>query len=129
MNRTDVFQYCKENFNTEPDYPWDGEETAVLRHADNRKWFGIIMDLPKSKFGLNTADRTDVINLKLPPDMIDSFGPSDSVYPAYHMNKGSWVSVLLDTADADTVKFLVGVSFELTRSRLKLKKRKGEEAL
>ena len=126
MDRADVFAYCKEQFNTQPDYPWDGDETAVLRHADNRKWFALVMNLPKSKFGLPTADRTDVMNLKLPPEMIGSFGPSDGIYPAYHMNKASWVSVLLDTADADTVKFLLGVSFSVTESRLKLKKHKGE---
>ena len=125
MDRVAVFAHCRDAYGTEPDYPWDGEAYAVLRHADTRKWYGVVMDLPKSKFGLDTAERTDVINLKLPSEMMGSFGPADGVYPAYHMNKGSWVSVLLDTASEELVWFLIGVSFDVTM-HLKLRKRKGE---
>jgi predicted DNA-binding protein (MmcQ/YjbR family) len=51
--------------------------------------------------------------------MFGSFGASDGVYPAYHMNKLHWISVLLPDAPEDVVQFLVNVSFEATKSTKK----------
>ena len=36
-----------------------------MRHPDTRKWFAIIMDVPKDKLGLTGQQRVDVINVKL----------------------------------------------------------------
>lgn len=56
------------------------------------------------------------MNLKIPLEMFGFFGKEQGVYPAYHMNKLHWVSVLLsDTADS-TVEFLANVSYEETKT-------------
>ena len=80
------------------------------------------MRLPKSKLGIKSEEYADVVNLKLPTQMIDSFGAEDGVYPAYHMNKMHWVSVLLDSADESTVKFLTNASFSVTKPKIIKKK-------
>jgi predicted DNA-binding protein (MmcQ/YjbR family) len=51
--------------------------------------------------------------------MFGSFGASDGVYPAYHMNKPHWISVLLPDAPYDVVKFLLNASFEATKDKRK----------
>ena len=51
-----------------------------------------------------------------------SFGAADGVYPAYHMNKFHWISVLLPDAPEDVVRFLVNVSFEATKNKRKRQK-------
>lgn len=61
----------------------------------------------------------DVVNLKLPNEMFGSFGTADGVYPAYHMNKLHWISVLLPDAPEDVIQFLVNVSFEATKDKRK----------
>ncbi len=120
MTRQQLFEYCLEAFDTTPDYPFDDlMDTAVFRHNFNRKWYALLMKIPKSRLGLNSAEMADVLNLKLPPEMIDSFGASDGVYPAYHMNKAHWVSVLLEMASDDLVRFLIGVSHSLTKPTAK----------
>ena len=43
-------------------------------------------------------------------------------YPAYHMNKLHWISVLLRNAPDDVVQFLVNVSFEATKDKRKRRK-------
>ena len=63
-----------------------------------------------------------MVNLKLPLEMFGSFGAADGVYPAYHMNKIHWVSVILNDAQPDLIEFLTGVSFELTKPTKKTKK-------
>ena len=120
MTKQDFFEYCHSMFGTTPDYPFDEDfETAVLRHADTRKWYAIVMRVSRRKFGLKSDEVIDVVNLKLPTEMFGSFGASDGVYPAYHMNKLHWISVLLPDAPDDVVRFLTNVSFEATNAKNK----------
>ena len=115
MTKQELFEYCLDTYGTSPDYPFDEDfETAVLRHADNRKWYAIVMQVSRRKFGFDNDEVIDVINLKLPTEMFGSFGADEGVYPAYHMNKLHWISVLLPDAPDETVKFLINVSFEAT---------------
>ena len=120
MNRQNLLEYCLDTYGTSPNYPFDEDfETAVLRHADNRKWYAIVMKVSRRKFGFDSDDVIDVVNLKLPTEMFGSFGAADGVYPAYHMNKLHWISVLLPDAPDDVLQFLVNVSFETTKSTSK----------
>ena len=116
MIKQDFLKYCLSTYGTSPDYPFDEDfETAVLRHTDNRKWYAIVMRVSRNKFGFDSDEVIDVVNLKLPTEMFGSFSAADGVYPAYHMNKFHWISVLLPDAPEDVVWFLVNVSFEATR--------------
>ena len=123
MIKQQLFEYCLNTYGTSPDYPFDEDfETAVLRHTDNRKWYAIIMRVSRRKFGLNSDEVIDVVNLKLPTEMFGSFGATDGIYPAYHMNKLHWISVLLPDAPEDVVSFLTNSSFEATKSSKKKSK-------
>ena len=117
MTKQKFLEYCLNTYGTSPDYPFDENfETPVLRHIDNRKLYAIVMRVPRRKFGLESDEAIDVVNLKLPTEMFGSFGVADGVYPAYHMNKLHWISVLLPDAPEDIVQFLVNVSFEATKA-------------
>ena len=120
MKKQKFLEYCLDTYGTSPDYPFDEDfETAVLRHTDNRKWYAIVMRVSRRKFGFDSDEIIDVVNLKLPAEMFGSFGASDGVYPAYHMNKLHWISVLLPDAPFDVVQFLVNASFEATKRKQK----------
>ena len=124
MTKQQLFEYCLNTYGTSPDYPFDDwMESAVLRHTDNRKWYAIVMRVSRRKFGFDSDEVIDVVNLKLPTEMFGSFGAADGVYPAYHMNKLHWISVLLPDAPDDVVQFLTNVSFEATRAKPKRAKR------
>ena len=97
-------------------------ESAVFRHADNKKWFAIVLSVSRRKFGLDSDEVIDIVNLKLPTEMFGSFGVADGVYPAYHMNKLHWISVLLPDAPSDVVQLLTNASFVATRSNKKQRK-------
>ena len=118
MKKQKFLEYCLDTYGTSPDYPFDEDfETAVLRHGDNRKWYALVMKVSRRKFGFDSDEVIDVVNLKLPTEMFGSFGAADGVYPAYHMNKLYWISVLLPDAPDDVVQFLVNVSFEATKGK------------
>ena len=85
MTKQFFLECCLNTYGTSPDYPFDEDfETAVLRHADNRKWYAIMMRVSRRKFGFDRDEVIDVVNLKLPIEMFGSFRASDGVYPAYH---------------------------------------------
>ena len=122
MTKQDFLAYCLETYGTAADYPFEDDlETAVLRHPDNRKWFAVVMRVSRRKFGSDSGDIIDVVNLKQPLEMLGTFGRDDGVYPAYHMNKLHWNSVLLPDADDGLLRFLVNASFEATKDKRKKK--------
>ena len=124
VTKQEFFELCSSSYFTLPDYPFDEDfETAVFRHSDNRKWFALSMQVSRRKFGFDSDEIIDVVNLKLPTEMFGSFGAADGVYPAYHMNKLHWISVLLPDAPNDVVQFLLNASFEATKSKIKQRKR------
>ena len=115
MTKQTYLSHCFDTYGTAADYPFERDfETAVLRQAGSGKWYAIVMRVSRRKFGFDSDEVIDVVNLKLPIDMFGSFGASDGVYPAYHMNKLHWVSVLLPDAPEELVRFLTGVSFKAT---------------
>lgn len=120
MNQQEFLFYCLDTYSTVADHPFEGDfETAVLRHQDNRKWYALVMRLPRRKFGFDSDEMIDVVNLKLPLEMFGSFSVKDGVYPAYHMNKLHWISLLLPDASEELVQFLTEASFSVTRSKEK----------
>ena len=118
MTKQEFLEYCLNTYGTSPDYPFDEDfETAVLRHTDDRKWYALVMRISRRKVAIDSDEMVDVVNLKLPLEMFGSFGAADGVYPAYHMNKLHWISVLLSDAADDLVEFLVNASYEATREK------------
>ena len=102
MTRQNFLEYCLDTYGTAADYPFDEDfETAVFRHAGSRKWYALVMRISRRKVGIDSDEMVDVVNLKLPLEMFGSFGAADGVYPAYHMNKVHWISVVLSDAADD----------------------------
>ena len=120
MTREEFFKFCLNTYKTLPDYPFNEDfETAVLRHEDNKKWYALAIRISRRKLGIDSDEPVDVVNLKLPTEMLGSFGVEEGVYPAYHMNKLHWISVILQDAPDDVFKFLVNASFEATKTKVK----------
>jgi len=115
--REDILKYSKENYNTEPERLWKSyPKYEVLRHKTNRKWYAIIMDLPKNKIGLESDEIIDVLDIKCEPEMISLLVDREGFMPAYHMNKEHWISIILDgSVSDDEIYNLIDISYELTK--------------
>lgn len=115
--RNDILQYAFEQYQTTPDYPWKSAPNhAVLRHSDNKKWYGLIMNIPQNKIGLTGEEPIDILNIKCDPVFIGSLRMQKGFLPAYHMNKGNWITILLDnTVNKETIFSLLELSFNLTK--------------
>ena len=119
MNREELEAYILNHYSTEPDYPWaDTPRAAVFRHAGNRKWFALVMEVPQDKLGLVGTKKLHIVNFKCDPILISSLRGETGIFPAYHMNKASWITAALDgSVPAETIKLLLDVSYELTKPK------------
>ena len=121
--RDRIEQYIRTQYGTEPDYPWDKfDDSAVYRHASNRKWFALVMSVRRDKLDINEPDSrevADVINLKISDPILHDMVTQDAgIIPSYHMNKRNWISVILDdTVPDDQVTGLIDISYSSTQPK------------
>ncbi len=126
LDRDKLNRYIAEAYSIAPEFPWiKSPGYAVYRHAGNKKWFAVIMDLNKTKLGLPENETVDVVNLKCDPIMTGTLHKESGIFPGYHMNKSYWITVLLDgSVDDDKIKWLLDLSYDLTDT--KKRKKSGE---
>ena len=108
----DLINYIKKTYKDIPDNPWE-DENMVIRHANNKKWYGLIMTIDKSKV-TDGNGLIEVLNVKInnPDSIIDN----KRIFPAYHMTKKSWITIILDgRLSNDEVFSLIDISYDLTK--------------
>ena len=61
-----IIDYVKKKYKATPEYLWRRYPNyVVFRHSDNNKWFGIIMDVPRKKLGLDGDECVDILNVNV----------------------------------------------------------------
>ena len=100
-------------YHVNPEFLWvKNPNFGVFRNPKSEKWFGIIMNIDKSKIIPKQKSEIEILNIKL--DDI-TYLKQKGIYPAYHMNKKSWVSIILDDKIPDEeIMKLVNISYELS---------------
>lgn len=114
MKREEIYEYVKKQYGTVPEYLWkESPESAVLRHP-NGKWYAVLMQVEKSKLGLEGDTKVDIIDVKCDPDMVGLLTETYGFLPGYHMNKKYWITMLLDgtVSEAKILDFL-DMSYDL----------------
>ena len=120
MTRKEFEELVFDTYNVRADYPFEDDfVTGVFRHGSG-KWFAIAMNVSERKIGREGDEPADVVNLKCAPEIIESLvNTEEGIYPAYHMNKMHWLTVLLSECDEGTISWLLGISHSLTNSKSK----------
>lgn len=113
--------YIAETYGADEEYLWQRYPNyCVFRRTDNKKWFALIADVPKAKLRLDGEGIVNVLDVKLDPILVDSLKCSVGFLPAYHMNKATWITALLDgTVPDEQIKILLDMSFEITAPNTK----------
>ena len=118
------FEYMKSQFSAIPDYPWDDSPDAGVFRCKNDKWFALVMKIKYRQIGLTGDEEVFVVNLKAPPDKIPNIVDHKSVFPAWHMNKKHWITVLLTAATSfDHLCELTEQSYTLVCEKVSGKKK------
>lgn len=117
MSRNELEIYLTDNYHTTGEYLFIRYPNfQVFRHGGKKKWFAVLMDIPREKLGLIGDGEISVVNLKCDPRLIGSFRMEPGIFPGWHMNKAHWITVALDgSVEDEKIKFLLDMSYELTK--------------
>ena len=124
MKREEIYEYVKKQYGTVPEYLWkESLESAVLRHP-NGKWYAVLMQVEKSRLGLEGDTKVDILDVKCDPDMVGLLTQTYGFLPGYHMNKKYWITMLLDgsVSEAKILDFL-DMSYDLIDSKVLVDKK------
>ena len=90
MTRQELFTWIRLRYGTEPEYPWH-DWNAVLRHNDNNKWYGVVLEVSADKLGLPEAGIIDVLNVKSDPLLIGSSSRAGRLFSGLSHEQGKMV--------------------------------------
>lgn len=113
-------QAILDHFQVKPDFPWEHssryQSYGAFRHRSNRKWFALIMNVKREVLDRDgNTSLIDILNVKIPPAQGDELRQIPGIYPAYHMNHKTWISVVLDeTLPDEKILELIDTSYQLT---------------
>ena len=119
MNRQELAAYLTDIYGIKGEHLFARYPNfRVFRHTGNKKWFAVLMDIPRKNLGLKGEGEISVVNLKCDTRLIGSFRMEPGIFPGWHMNKAHWLTVAMDgTAADEKIKFLTDMSYELTKKR------------
>lgn len=104
--------WLETDFGVKGDFPWE-DEASVFR-CKNKKWFALIMKIKYKNLGFDSEEPVWVVNLKMDVEKIPQLVNRKSIFPAWHMNKKYWITVVLSAAtDFNQLKELTLRSWQL----------------
>jgi len=118
-----ITNLIKEKYGNEPEFLWEKfQGSGVFRNPETKKWYLAILDVDRSKLQAGKKGLVEVADIKLPPEKIQKLIMQEGFYPAYHMNKKSWITIILDeTVSDEKIMELIEESHELTAVKKKSK--------
>lgn len=109
-----IVQYIIDKYGNKPEFLWDKFPYYGV-FKKNNKWYAIIMNIDKSKI-TNDSGEVEIINLKVLEKEISKLLNQEGFYKAYHMNKKSWITIILDDTVDDKIIFdLIDNSYNLLK--------------
>ena len=107
-----------DKYNDEPEFAWEKfPGYGIFRNPNNEKWYGLILNIEKSKIDKESTGEVEVINVKLEDKKIPDLLKKKGFYPSYHMNKKNWVTIILDnTLTDEEVMECVRISHQYTET-------------
>ncbi|MBO4386588.1 MAG: MmcQ/YjbR family DNA-binding protein [Treponema sp.] len=93
-------EFIKETLAAEADFPWEDSPDYSVYRCPSGKWFALVMKIKFRQLLPSSASEEEVwvVNLKAAPEKIKDLTNKKSVFPAWHMNKKHWITVLLTAA-------------------------------
>ncbi len=113
-----VLSYIEKKYKVRPAYLWENDKTtAAIRNKDN-KWFGIIMEIPYKTLNIDKNGKVYIINLKNKEEKVKDLIDNKNYFPAYHMNKKYWFTILLTkNTKLEEIEKLIDESYNLVNKK------------
>lgn len=94
----EIIRYVQEEYGDELEFLWPKfPRDAIWRHRQTRRWYGLIMEVSLGKLGIDSDEKAEILDLRFQKgEALDFVSSNSNVYPGYHMNKNSWITIILD---------------------------------
>lgn len=114
----ELIQFVQRTFEDDLEFLWPKfPKNAVWRRLDNRKWYGALLTVAKSKLGLTGDELVTVIDMRATPAEVIELVDGEHYFPGYHMNKRNWYTIVLDgTVPTAEICQRLQASYELVKS-------------
>lgn len=113
-----VIEYIKNQYGDELEFLWPKfPNNAIWRRKDNKKWYSLIISLPRNKLKQAGDGIVEIIDVRITEDdlkLIDN----KSILEAYHMNKKHWITLIMDNSLDNAFVFnLIDKSYILANNK------------
>ena len=111
-----ISKYIEEKYKDLPEFLWEKfPNYAIYRKKENKKWYALFgaVNLLKIDKKSKSKDMVEIINIKVNKEETQNLIKQKGIFEAYHMNKKSWVTIILDdTLEDIEIKNLIDKSYQ-----------------
>ncbi|WP_299323789.1 MmcQ/YjbR family DNA-binding protein [uncultured Gemella sp.] len=115
---SEVVDYCNNRYGENHINPFKKHPDILAFVNEKNKWYALLSDVEYNKLNKNTdiTTKVKILNVKYPTDRILEIIDNKNIFPAYHMNKKHWISIVLDkNIKMETIKELIDISYSLVK--------------
>ena len=115
---SEVIDYCNNKYGENHVNPFKKHPDILAFVNEKNKWYALFLDVDYSKLNKNTdiTTKVKILNVKYPTDKILEIIDNKNIFPAYHMNKKHWISIVLDkNIKLEIIKELIDISYSLVK--------------
>ena len=115
---SEVIDYCNNKYGGNRVNPFKKHPDILALVNEKNKWYALFLDVDYNKLNKNTdiTTKVKILNVKYPTDKILDIIDNKNIFPAYHMNKKHWISIVIDkNIKLETIKELIDISYSLVK--------------
>ena len=115
---SEVINYCNSKYGENSVNPFKKHPDILALVNEKNKWYTLFLEVEYNKLNKNTdiTTKVKILNVKYPTDNILDIIDNQNIFPAYHMNKKHWISIVLDkNIKLETIKELIDISYSLVK--------------
>lgn len=111
-----IINYINNKYNDNIEFLWEKfDDNGIFRNKKNNKWYAAILTTNKDRFGFLSNEIVELIDLMYQREDIEKVIDNKYIFPGYHMNKKSWISIILDdSVDDEEIYKLIDNSYNLS---------------
>ena len=115
---SEIIDYCNNKYGENHVNPFKKHPDILAFVNEKNKWYALMSNVEYNKLNKtsNIITKVKILNVKYPVDKILEIIDNKNIFPAYHMNKKHWISIVLDkNIKMETIKELIDISYSLVK--------------
>lgn len=115
----EIINAIRKRYGDELEFLWEKfDDNAIWRRKDNRKWYGLLLTVNRRKLGLPQDEKVEILDIRIDPEISSRIIDNKRYFPAYHMNKHSWMTIIMDySIPTETIMDLIETSYQLANKK------------